>query len=198
MTPQSLSADPPALLLTALALLGWFYTIWQSFVIEGTRARLAGLKEVWHETLSLDPKWRMFPAVAAVDRLLDSSGRRLPRLSLASLGRAALLAGRERSLVLTRFYEGVSRLPSRRLQEEAIATVETAARYVALAALKRSLLAWALSPLLVAAFIVWSVGWQLRIVLEGAPQAWLHIARLRLRRKALEPLVEIVMSASPS
>jgi hypothetical protein len=64
-----------------------------------------------------------------------------------------------------------------------------------LAALKRSLLVWALAPLFVAAFIVWSVHWQLRVVVEGLPQAGLRIAVARVRRKVLGPLVAVVTAA---
>jgi hypothetical protein len=84
------------------------------------------------------------------------------------------------------------------LRDEAISIVETAARYVVLAALKRSLFAWALAPLLAAAFIVWSVHWQLRIVVEGVPRASLNHAGIRLRRKILGPLVTIVTSSFPA
>jgi len=91
----------------------------------------------------------------------------------------------------------LGRLPSNRLQQEAISIVETAARYVVLAALKRSLFVLVLAPLILGGFIVWSTHWQLRIALEGAPPASLQLARVRLRRKILRPLFDIVTSASP-
>lgn len=198
MDTPSFFADSPGLALLGLALLLWFYTIWQSYVIEGTRARLEGLKEIWRETLSLDSAWRYCPATRTVDRLLDASRQSLPRLSLRFLFVAMLFTGRKRCAVRTLVYEDLGRLPSSRLQVDAISIVETATRYVALAALKRSLLVWALSPLFVAAFVVWSVTWQLQTALESAPPGSMHLARVRLRRKVLAPLVPIVISAPPT
>ena len=95
-------------------------------------------------------------------------------------------------------YEDLGRLPPGRLQADAVSIVETATRYVALAALKRSLLVWALSPLFVAAFVVWSMKWQLKNTLEGAPPNATHLARVRLRSKVLAPLVPIVISVPPA
>jgi hypothetical protein len=63
-----------------------------------------------------------------------------------------------------------------------------------LAALKRSLFVWTLAPLILAGFVAWSVYWQLRIFLEGATPATLERARVRLRRKMLEPLLELITS----
>jgi hypothetical protein len=178
-------------------LLLWFYTVWQSYVIEGTYARLAGLEEIWRETLSLDPAWQYCAAVSTVHSLLDSSKRRLARLSLASLFIAPCVPSRTRDAARVRVYESLSRLPSTRLQQDAVSIVETVTRYVVLAALKRSLLPWVGSPLFLAAFVVWSVRWQVRIALADAPQASLQLARLRLRRKIFGPLVGILASSSP-
>jgi hypothetical protein len=189
--------DSPAMLLMALLLLLWFYTVWQWHIIEGTRARLAGLQEIWRETLSLDPAWRYCLPVRVVQNVLDSSAQRLPRLTLRFLLVAALVASRERGVARVQVSARLGELPSNRLQREAISIVETAARYVVLAALKRSLLIWALAPLILAGFIVWSTHWQLRIALDGAQQASLQLARMRLRRKILGPLFDIVTSASP-
>jgi hypothetical protein len=191
-------ADSPGLPLLGLALVLWFYTIWQSYVIESTRARLEGLKEIWRETLSSDPAWRYFPATRTVDRLLDASRQSLPRLSLRFLFIAVLFTSRQRCAVRALVYEELGRLPSSRLQTEAISIVETATRYVALAALKRSLLAWAISPLFVASFVVWSVKWRLLSAFEGAPPGSMQLARVRLRRRALAPLVPIVISVPPT
>lgn len=196
MVNLSFSVDSDALCLAGALLALWFYTIWQSYVIEGTRVRLAGLQEVWRETLSLDPAWRYCPAARTVQTLLDSSRQKLPRWSLAFVLVAALVPSREQRAARGRVYEELSQLPSARLQQEGVSIVETAARYVALAALKRSLLVWALAPLLLGGFIAWSVHWQLRAVLEGAPQAALQRARVRMRRKMLAPLIGVVTSAS--
>jgi hypothetical protein len=175
MVGESFTFDSPVLSLGGLLLL-WFYTVWQTYVIETALARLAGLQETWCETLSLDPGWRAYPQARTVQNLLDSSREKLPRLSLAvSLG-GALLPSRDDGAACARIYDGLIRLPSKRLRDEAISIVETAARYVVLAALKRSLFAWALAPLLAAAFTVWSVHWQFRIVVEGVPQASLNHA----------------------
>jgi hypothetical protein len=198
MVTQGVSIVSPAFLLTGLLLLLWFYTVWQSYVIERARAQLAGLQEIWRETLSSEAAWRHCPAGRIVQDVLDSNRLRLPRLSLFFLLLAAFVPSRKRDEARVRVYEGLSRLPSIRLQQEAVSVVETAARYVALAALKRSLVVWALAPLLFAVFIVWSVHWQLRIVLEGAPQASLQLARVRLWRRFLGPLVQIVTSAARS
>jgi hypothetical protein len=181
------------MLLVGLLLL-WFYTVWQSYVIEGTRARLEGLREIWRETLSSDSAWRYCQAARIVQHVLDSSTQRLPRLSLTFLLIALLAPSRERSDARVQIDKELGRPPSNRLQREATSIVETAARYVVLAALKRSLFVWALAPLILAGFIVWSAHWQLRILLEGAPQAWLQLAQMRLRRKILGPLVGIVSS----
>jgi hypothetical protein len=197
MVTHTLSADSQTVLLLGVLLLLWFYTIWQSFVVEGTRSRLAGLKEIWHETVALDPAWRHCPEVRTVDNLLDANHERIARLSLTFLLTATLVSSRARRIARVQVYERLSRLPSSRLQREAVSIVETATRYVALAALKRSLLAWTLAPLWLAAFIVWSIHWQFLIVLLGAPQAWLQHARVRLRRKMLGPLVTIVTSLAP-
>lgn len=195
MDTPTFFADSPVPTLAGLALLLWFYTVWQSYVVESTRVRLEGLKEVWRETLSLDPAWRYCPPTRTVDRLLDASRRGLPRLSLQFLFVGLFFTSRAvRSIV----YEDLGRLPSGRLQADAVSIVETATRYVALAALKRSLLVWVLSPLFVAAFVVWSVKWQLKNALEGAPPNATHFARVRLRRKALAPLVPIVISVLPA
>ena len=191
-------ADSPVPVLAGLALLVWFYTVWQSYVLEGTRVRLEGLKEVWRETLALDPAWRYCPATRTVDRLLDASRQGLPRLSLQFLCVALCFASRKRCAVRLVVYEDLGRLPSGRLQADAVSIVETATRYVALAALKRSLLVWALSPLFVAAFVVWSMKWQLKNTLEGAPPNATHLARVRLRSKVLAPLVPIVISVPPA
>lgn len=187
--------ESPGLPLLGLVLLLWFYTVWQSYVIEGTRARLEGLKEVWRETLSLDASWRYCPATRTVDRLLDASLAGLPRFSLHFLFAALILTAGKRGAVRLLVYEDLLRLPSTRLQTEAIGIVETATRYVALAAVKRSLLVWTLSPLFVAAFVVWSFKWQLKNALEGAPPGATQLARVRLRRKVLAPLIPIVISA---
>lgn len=191
-------ADSPISTLVGLALVVWFYTVWQSYVVEGTRVRLEGLKEVWRETLSLDPAWRYCPPTRTVDRLLDASRQGLPRLSLQFLFVGLFFTSREGRAVRSVVYEDLGRLPSGRLQADAVSIVETATRYVALAALKRSLLVWALSPLFVAAFVVWSVRWQLKNALEGAPANAMHFARVRLRRKMLAPLVPIVISVLPA
>jgi hypothetical protein len=193
MGTQNLSVDSPALLLVGLLLL-WFYTVWQSYVIEETRARLEGLQEIWRETLSSDPAWRYGKAARIVQHVLVSIRQRLPQLSLTFLVIALLAPSRERSGSRVQIYDELGRPPSNRLQREATSIVDTAARYVVLAALKRSLFLWALAPLLLCAFIVWSAHWQLRILLEGAPQAWLQLAQMRLRRKILAPLVGIVSS----
>ena len=198
MDTPILASDSPFFSLLGLALLLWFYTIWQSYVLEGTRLRLEGLKEIWRETLSMDPAWRYCPAVRTVESFLDASREGLPRLSLKFLFIAMLVTGRERGAARARVYEDLSRLPSSRLQTEAISIVETATRYVALAALKRSLLVWALAPLFVAAFVVWSVKWQLQNALEGAPPGSMQLARVRLRRKFLAPLVPIVIAVPPA
>lgn len=173
----------------------WFYTVWQAYVIEGTQAKLAGLREVWRETVSLDAAWCYLPEVRIVERLLESSTERLPRLSLASLFMVALAPSGERVAANAKIYESLNRLPPRRLREESIVIVETATRYVVLAALKRSLLAWLLAPLWLAVFIVWSFYWQLRVAVEGLPQASLRLAGIRLRRRILGPLVAIATSA---
>jgi hypothetical protein len=185
--------DSPVLLLCGFLLL-WFYTVWQTYVIEGTHARLAGLQEVWRETVSLDPAWRYLPEVRIVERLLESSTERLPRLSLASLFMATLAPSGERGAASAKIYERLNRLPPRRLREESIVIVEAATRYVVLAALKRSLLAWLLAPLALAVFIVWSFYWQLRVAVEGLPQASLRLAGIRLRRKMLGLLLGVVTS----
>ena len=195
MGSPNLTLDSPAWLLGGLVLM-WFYTAWQSYVIEATHARLAGLQEIWRETLALDPAWRHHPAARTVQNALESSRQGLPRLSLPFLFGAALLPSRARAAACLRLYESVSRLPSRRLQQEAISVVETATRYVVLAALKRSLLVWTLAPLSVAAFIVWSAHWQLRILFGVAPLTSPELARARLHRRFLVPLVEIVTSSS--
>jgi hypothetical protein len=196
MVEEGLTIGSPALVLLALLLL-WFYTVWQTFVIEGTLARLAGLQETWLETLALDPAWREYPQVRTVQDVLDSSKRRLARLSLGVLLVAALRPSREPRAASAKIYESLYRLPPRRLREDAVGIMETAARYVVFAALQRSLLVWALAPLFVALFIVWSVHWQLRIVVDGVPQASLHLRRVRLRRKILGPFMTIVMSSVP-
>jgi hypothetical protein len=198
MEASNLLASSPFVSLLGLALLLWFYTVWQSYVLEGTRARLEGLKELWRETLALDPAGRHSPAARTVERLLDAGKDGLPRLSLEFLFCAMLVAGRERRAARARVYEDLNGLPSSRLQTEAISIVETATRYVALAALKRSLLVWALVPLFVAGFVVWSVKWQLKNALEGAPPGSTQLARVRLRRKCLAPLIPIVISAPPA
>lgn len=192
------SAGSPLLPLLGLALVVWFYTIWQSYVLEGTRARLEGLKELWRETLSLDPAWRYCPAVRTVERLLDASREGLPRFSLEFLFYAMVVTRRERGAARALVYEDLRRLPSSRLQSEAVTIVEAATRYVALAALKRSLLVWTLAPLFVGAFVVWSAKWQLQNALQGAPPGATQLARVRLRRKFLAPLVPIVISAPPA
>lgn len=197
MVTQNLLTDSPAIMLVGLLLLVWFYTVWQSYVIDGTRARLAGLQEIWRETLSLDPAWRYCSSVRIVQNVLESSAQRLTRLSLTFLLVAVLVPSRERRVSRGQIYASLGRLPSNRLQQEAISIVETAARYVVLAALQRSLFVWVLAPLILAAFIVWSTHWQLRIALEGAPPASLQLARVRMRRKILGPLFDIVTSASP-
>jgi hypothetical protein len=197
MVGESFTFGSPVLSLGGLLLL-WFYTVWQTYVIEAALARLAGLQEIWREALSLDPAWRDYSQARTVQELLDSSREKLPRLSLAVLLGGALLPSRDHAAACARIYDGLNRLPSKRLRDEAISIVETAARYVVLAALKRSLFAWALAPLLAAAFIVWSVHWQLRIVVEGVPRASLNHAGIRLRRKILGPLVTIVTSSFPA
>ena len=194
MVAETATLDSPALMLCGLLLL-WFYTVWQTYVIEATQARLAGLREVWRETVSLDPAWRYSPAVRTVEHLLESSTERLPRLSLGSLFIATLTTSSEHGAASAKVYESLNKLMPRRLREEGIAIVETATRYVVLAALKRSLLVWLLAPLLLAVFIVWSIYWQLRVAVEGLPQASLRLAGLRLRRKVLGPLVAVVTSA---
>ena len=182
--------DSPALLPAGLLLL-WFYTVWQSYVIEGTRARLAGLEEIWREALSLNSAWCYCPAVATVRSVLDSSGRALPRLSLASLFIALVLRGRQVT-ARDRLYESLRRLPSGRAQEDAMSIVEAATRYVVVCALKRSLVVWMLAPVFLAGFIAWSAHWQLLTVLEGASPGSVQLAGRRLRRKVLAPLLGIV------
>jgi hypothetical protein len=86
-------------------------------------------------------------------------------------------------------------LPAGRLREEAALIVESVARHVAFAALQRSLLVWALAPLILVLFVFWSVHWHLRIVLCGASAGTIELARLRLRRKLLEPLVQGVVGS---
>jgi hypothetical protein len=194
MVPETATLDSPALLLCGLLLL-WFFTVWQAYVIEGAQAKLAGLREVWRETVSLDPAWRYYPEVRMVERLLESSTDRLPRLSLASLFMVMFAPSGERGAASAKIYESLNRLPPRRLREESIVIVETATRYVVLAALKRSLLAWLLAPLWLAVFIVWSFYWQLRVAVEGLPQASLRLAGIRLRRRMLGPLVAVATSA---
>jgi hypothetical protein len=194
MVAEAVTLDSPALLLCGLLLL-WFFTVWQAYVIEGTQAKLAGLREVWRETVSLDPAWRYLPEVRIVERLLESSTERLPQLSLASLFMVTLAPSCERGAASARIYESLSRLPPRRLREESMVIVETATRYVVLAALKRSLLAWLLAPLWLAVFIVWSLYWQLRVAVEGLPQASLRLAGIRLRRRILGPLVAVATAA---
>lgn len=83
------------------------------------------------------------------------------------------------------------------MREEGIGIVETATRYVVLAVLKRSLLAWLFAPLWFALFVMWSMYWQLRVAVEGLPQASLRLAGVRLRRRMLGPLVAIVTSHRP-
>jgi hypothetical protein len=195
MFTETFPADSPAVLVGGLLLL-WFHTVWQSYVIEGTRARLAGLQALWRETLGLDPAGRNCPAARAVENLLASINQRLPRLSLAFLLCATLAPSREQGAARVQVHERLSRLPSSRLQLEALSIVETATHYVALAALKRSLLAWVLAPLWLAAFIVWSIHWQLCVVLEAAPQVSLQHARVRLRRRIFGPFIRVVTSAS--
>jgi low affinity Fe/Cu permease len=196
MVVQDLALDSPAGLLGGLLLL-WFYTAWQSYVIEATRGRLVGLQEIWRETLALDPASTYHPAARAVQAALESSRQRLAHLSLPCLLFAALLPSRQRATACMCLYETISRLPSRRLQQEAISVVETATRYVVLAALRRSLFVWALAPLSLAAFIVWSAHWQLCIALGVPALTSLQLARARLHRRFLVPLVEIV-TASPA
>jgi hypothetical protein len=193
MVAETATFDSPALLLCGLLLL-WFFTVWQAYVIEGTQAKLAGLREVWRETVSLDPAWRYYPEVRTVERLLESSSERLPHLSVASLLVAMLVSGGTQRATSAKIYESLNRLTPRRLREEGIGIVETATRYVALAVLKRSLLAWLFAPPCLVAFVVWSMYWQLRVAAEGLPQASLRLAGIRLRRKMLGPLVAIVTS----
>ena len=166
MVAEHLTLDSPAALLGALLLL-WFHTVWQAYVIEATQARLSGLREIWREIVALDPAWRHLPEVRTVHRLLEASSANMPRLSLLSLLIAALTASRAQGAAISKIYADLNRLGSKRLREESTGMLELATRYVALAALKRSLLVWALAPLFVAAFIVWSVHWQLRVVVEG-------------------------------
>jgi hypothetical protein len=194
MVVEDITLDSPALLLCGLLAL-WFSTVWQTYVIEDARARLAGLREIWRETVSSDPAWRYYPEVRLVENLLDSSREKLPRLSFGFLCVAALVPSRERGAASARVHESLKRLTPRRLREESVNMLEMATRYVVLAALKRSLFVWALAPLLLAVFIVWSIYWQLRIVVEGLPRASLRLAGLRLRRKMLGPFVSIVTSA---
>jgi hypothetical protein len=59
---------------------------------------------------------------------------------------------------------------------------------------KRSLVAWLFAPLWLAAFVVWSMYWQLRVAVEGVPQASLRLAGIRLRRQMLGRLVAPVTS----
>jgi hypothetical protein len=154
------------------------------------------LQELWREILSADPAWRYYPAVRTIQHLLDTSAQRLPSLSLMFLLVAVLVPARERVAARERVYQRLKELPSSKLQQEAVSIVETATRYVAVAALKRSLLVWVLAPVLGVAFVVWSVQWGCRSALEGAPQAALQLARARLRHKVLGPLAAIVTSES--
>jgi hypothetical protein len=119
MDPHDLSIGSPAIVLLALLLLLlWFYTVWQSYVIEGTRARLAGLREIWRETLSLDPAWCYYPPARIVQTVLDSSTQRLPRLTLRFLLVAAVVASRKRGVARSQVSGGLGGLPSNRLRQE--------------------------------------------------------------------------------
>jgi hypothetical protein len=193
MVAETATLDSPGLLLCGLLLL-WFFTVWQAYVIEGTQAKLAGLREVWRETVSLDPAWRYSPEVRTVERLLESSSERLPGLSLASLLMATVASSAAQRATSARIYESLNRLTPRRLRDEGIGIVETATRYVVLSALKRSLLAWLFAPLWLVGFVGWSMYWQLRVAVEGLPQASLRLAGIRLRRKMLAPLLSVVTS----
>jgi hypothetical protein len=194
MVTESFSVDSPTVLLVG-ALLLWFHTVWQSYVIEVTRSRLAGLQAIWRETLRSDPAQRG-QAVHAVECLLESINEELPRLSLAFLVGAVLVPSRETCAGRAQVNECLGRLPSGCLKLEALSIVEAATHYVALAALKRSLLTWVLAPLWLAAFIVWSIHWQLLAALVTAPQVSWPDARLRLRRRILGPFGRILTSVS--
>jgi hypothetical protein len=195
MAAEDLGLDSDAALIVA-ALLVWFHTVWQSYVIEGTRARLGGLHAIWRETLASDPAGRLSPAAHALDNLLESIDQRLPRLSLAFLLSATLVPSRQRGAARLQMGERLRQLPSSRLQLEAATIVEAATHCVALAALKRSLLFWLLVPVWLAAFIAWSIHWQLRAVIERQPQVSLQLARVRLRRRILGPFVAVVSAVS--
>lgn len=143
MTAQNL---PYALygILTIAVLIGWFYSGWQSYVIERTRQKLFALRDGWFDTVAESAGWRDHPASRIVRSLLNAEIRWTHKFCVPMMLLLFFSPKSERRVGYEAVLQVVARLPTADLQEKARQVVNRAALEIAWGAALRSLLFWAI------------------------------------------------------
>jgi hypothetical protein len=137
MTAQNL---PYALygILTMAVLVGWFYSGWQSYVIERTRHRLYQLRDGWFDTVAESAEWRDHPASRLVRRVLNAEIRWTHQFCVSIMVLRLFSPNSERRVGYDAVLQAVARLPTDYLQKKARQLVNRAALEIAWGAALRS------------------------------------------------------------